>query len=486
MDKNKLAQLQAQLDAAKKNVAANQQKVDELQEKLDAINIRLDRAQRDYQYAKATYDHDRYEFESLRAGGSSSAAEKGEAVAELEKRLIELDLRGPEADRPSAPASQKELEQYTGQVATIAKQIEELHTEETRLQKLLDTQSRRALTKDYFRNAPLLDFMAPTLKVQQLILPNVVDDVNFIRVPKMDRCGTCHLGDRQEGLRESTRSRSRRIRICRPTSAATRRIRSTGSAAPCATRGWGSRSASATRRTRRATRSRRRSGRRTYHWEEPHLWDYPMLPKKMTEASCAKCHKQQVYVPKAENLNLAYATYERAGCYACHKTKGFDTDVKKPGPILTKIDSKLTADWVKTWIRNPQGRQAGHLDAARLVQLELQLAGGRGPQRGRDQRGRPRICSPTPRSTSSPSRTRRAATRQPASGSSRGSRRPIAGSAAWAATWSAKARAKRPARAAPSASRWRTSATRRPTSGCSTGCAIRSTTTRAPTCRTCA
>ena len=47
------------------------------------------------------------------------------------------------------------------------------------------------------------------------------------------------------------------------------------------------------------------------------------------------------------------ATYERAGCYACHKTRGFDTStMKKPGPILTKIDSKLTKDWVKTWIRN--------------------------------------------------------------------------------------------------------------------------------------
>ena len=73
----------------------------------------------------------------------------------------------------------------------------------------------------------------------------------------------------------------------------------------------------------------------------------------MTEASCAKCHKQQVYIPKADKLNLAYATFERAGCYACHKTKGFE-NVKKPGPILTKIDSKLSQDWVKNWIRNPQ------------------------------------------------------------------------------------------------------------------------------------
>ena len=50
-----------------------------------------------------------------------------------------------------------------------------------------------SLVKDYFRDAPLLDFMAPTLKVQQVITPNIVDDVNFTRVPKMDRCMTCHL-----------------------------------------------------------------------------------------------------------------------------------------------------------------------------------------------------------------------------------------------------------------------------------------------------
>src|ERR1700756_5619986 len=39
VDRNKLQQLQAQLAAAEKNVAANQQKVNELQKKLDDINI---------------------------------------------------------------------------------------------------------------------------------------------------------------------------------------------------------------------------------------------------------------------------------------------------------------------------------------------------------------------------------------------------------------------------------------------------------------
>ena len=53
--------------------------------------------------------------------------------------------------------------------------------------------------KDYFRNAPLLDFMAPTLTVRQIVTPNVVDDVNFARVAKMDRCTTCHLAIDRRG-----------------------------------------------------------------------------------------------------------------------------------------------------------------------------------------------------------------------------------------------------------------------------------------------
>ncbi|MGE4056381.1 MAG: c-type cytochrome, partial [Vicinamibacterales bacterium] len=43
----------------------------------------------------------------------------------------------------------------------------------------------------------------------------------------------------------------------------------------------------------------------------------------------------------------------RAGCYACHVTRGFE-NLRKPGPTLTKITAKLTPDWVETWLRNPR------------------------------------------------------------------------------------------------------------------------------------
>ena len=78
-----------------------------------------------------------------------------------------------------------------------------------------------------------------------------------------------------------------------------------------------------------------------------------MLPNGMAEASCRKCHQGEVFVPGAEKLNVAYGMYERAGCYACHNTAGF-ADLRKPGPDLTRVASKLDEDWVANWIRDPR------------------------------------------------------------------------------------------------------------------------------------
>src|SRR5471032_999987 len=90
VDKNKLGQLTTAEDAAKKNVAANQKKVDDLQAKLKDADNALFRATTAFQTMKATYDQDRYDFEATRANGLSSAAKKGELAKDEERRLTEL------------------------------------------------------------------------------------------------------------------------------------------------------------------------------------------------------------------------------------------------------------------------------------------------------------------------------------------------------------------------------------------------------------
>ncbi len=350
VDKTKLQQLEAQRKAAEQNVAANQKKVDELQDKLKDANNQLYRATTDYQAMKATYDQDRYDFEASRANNLSSATKKGEAAAEEAKRLEELNLAMEKADADKADI-QKQLGQYTGQVASIQKQIEELTAEQTRLNKRLDVIAPSA--KDYVLNAPLIDFMAPTLKIQQIILPNVVDDVNFIRVPKMDRCQTCHLAIDKKGYEKYPQPFTTHPRLDLYLGGSSAHpIDKTG--CTVCHEGMGQSVSFRDAAHAPANPKQMEEWEKKYGWEQPHLWDYPMLPTSMTQASCAKCHKQQVYIPNADSLNLAYATFERAGCYACHKTKGFDTNMRKPGPILTKIQSKLRPEWVKNWIRNPR------------------------------------------------------------------------------------------------------------------------------------
>jgi mono/diheme cytochrome c family protein len=350
VDKSKLQQLEARRKAAEQNVAANQKKVDELQDKLADANNKLFRATTDYQTMKATYDQDRYDFEASRANGSSGVAKKGQVADEEAKRLADLNLAMEKADADKGEI-QKQLGQYTGQVTTIQKEIDELTAEQTRLNKRLDVIAPSI--RDYVLNAPLLDFMAPTLKIQQIILPNVVDDVNFIRVPKMDRCQTCHLAIDKKGYEKYPQPFTTHPQLDLYLGGSSPHpIDKTG--CTVCHEGMGQSVSFRDAAHAPANAKQMEEWEKKYGWEQPHLWDYPMLPTSMTEASCAKCHKQQVYLPHADSLNVAYATFERAGCYACHKTKGFDTNMRKPGPILTKIQSKLRPEWVKNWIRNPR------------------------------------------------------------------------------------------------------------------------------------
>ncbi len=365
IDQNKLKQLQAQEKAAQQTIVANRQKVDDLQAKLADANIRLGRATTQAQFAKATYDHDRYDFESARVAGAADAASKQQLVADEEKQVSNLNLQVEKITAERA-AIQKDLDQYVGQATTIQKQIDDMGAEAGRIQKQAEVLAPSVL-KDYFRNAPLLDFMAPTIKIQQIILPNVVDDVNFTRVPKMDRCTTCHQAiDKKDapncGTPQQPPCWAKAPQPFKPHPNLSVYL---GGDSPhpidkigCTVchEGMGQSVSFTGAAHMPADNKQKEEWEKNYGWEEPHLWDYPMLPTKMTEASCVKCHKQQVYVPNAPNLSLAYGTFERAGCYACHKTKGFDAgpDIKRPGPILTKIDAKLSQDWVKTWIRNPR------------------------------------------------------------------------------------------------------------------------------------
>jgi len=350
VDANKIKQLEAQRAAAEKNAQANQARIDELQDQIDDKNAEIYRVQAQAQVAKANLDAAKYDYEEARLQGARNIEREGEEVARLTQQFTDLDLQVQRLIAERAKL-QAELGKYTGAIVAANAQLVELTAEQTRLQKLLAAIQPNFI-KNYVQNAPLLDFMAPTLKIAQVITPNVVDDVNFTRVPKMDRCMTCHLAIDRRGYEKYPQPYRTHPNLEVYLAGNSPHPLDQVGCTVCH-EGMGQSVSFVDAAHYPSNEKQREEWEQTYGWEEPHLWDYPMLPTNMTQASCAKCHRQEVYVPHADSLTKAYTTLERAGCYACHKIRGFE-DERKPGPILTKIDSKLTKDWVKNWIRNPR------------------------------------------------------------------------------------------------------------------------------------
>ena len=350
VDQAQLAELQSRRAQAEQEVAQSQDQISVLEGRLEELEADLFLTNQDFQTTKAVYDAERYEFEELQEEHPEQAVDARVEIDEMFERWLELGL---EVERLTASRDgvRDEIGGFTGRLAEVDAELRELTSETDRLgERVSDLEP--SLVNDLFLNAPLLDFMAPTITVRQVITPGIVDDVNFTRVVKMDRCTTCHLAIDREGYEEYPQPFRTHSNLAAYVGSASPHPAGQVGCTVCH-EGMGQ---SLTFRHSSHTPvgdEQTHAWEENFDWEEPHLWDFPMLPTEMTEASCAKCHEDAMFVPEGPKLTMAYGLYERAGCYACHKSEGFE-GLRKPGPNLTKIGVKLEADWVASWIRDPR------------------------------------------------------------------------------------------------------------------------------------
>ena len=350
IDQERLQQLNAERAQAEQQLAANQAQVASLEDQLADVEADYYLTNQEYNFLKADYDVERYAYEELREEHPEEAEEVRPAIEDMYDRWVEL---GIEVEELTARRDdlRGQIGEYTGGVADADNEIRELTAEATRLaERVADLEVD--FIGDVLLNAPLLDFMAPNLTIQQTITPNVVDELNFIRFQKMDRCTSCHIAIDREGYEGYPQPYTTHPNLETYVGSASPHPLATTGCTVCH-EGMGQSIGFVHASHTPDSEEQMHAWEEQYGWHVPHLWDYPMLPASMTEASCAKCHTDTVYVPEAETLNTAYGLYERAGCYACHTTTGF-TDLRKPGPNLTRIASKLTPEWVTSWIRDPR------------------------------------------------------------------------------------------------------------------------------------
>jgi cytochrome c2 len=348
--------LQAELARASAEESEQRRAIAAAQKTLDAAAADLYRDDQTYRFKKAELDTARYELEEAKdSGGPSAIRRKERAFNELteEVRRAQLKLQETTARRDKAKG---EVEKYGAAADAAEKKIKELTAGYN-----LAAQKVKSLQKDAVfkaRNAPVLDMVNPSIKVQQVILPDLYNDVNFMKIPRVDRCETCHLAadkrgytpDRVPGLPEVFQSHSDLALIA-----------SSDSAHPYSEFGCTSCHGGRDRSTsffhtahQPSSEAEAHAWKKKYGWELDEFVEMPITPIIYAQSGCYRCHMREVNFPSAPRLDAGLRVIESIGCWGCHRIKGLeDQKLPKVGPSLQKIAGKVTADWAIRWIANP-------------------------------------------------------------------------------------------------------------------------------------
>jgi cbb3-type cytochrome oxidase cytochrome c subunit/uncharacterized protein YlxW (UPF0749 family) len=316
------------------------------------------KADQKFRFKKAEFEARRYEYEESVAVHGKEGAKKEEE--KLKDTQTELDHLSAELDKVNAKkaAIDGSVEKYTKQIDDLEKQKSKLTTKLDRL-----ARKRQGLIPSIagvFRNLPLVDFIGPSIKIQQVVVDNIYEDLNFTRVPRVDRCMTCHASIAQEGYEAGTDipnyGKIEQPFVSHPNF---KLFVGTDSKHPMETFGCTGCHLGRGRSTDfvgavhvPADEKEKKRWEEDLHWHKMQHWEYPMYTREMVEASCVKCHQGAAQIPEGKKINVARYLFIENGCHGCHLTKGFE-NLPKIGPNLEHISSKVTKDWAFKWIKNP-------------------------------------------------------------------------------------------------------------------------------------
>jgi len=98
---------------------------------------------------------------------------------------------------------------------------------------------------------------------------------------------------------------------------------------------------------------------KAHGWVE--YWPEPMLRGNAVQATCQTCHGEVQHLRGGNLLAKGSKLVEKYGCYGCHKIAGYE-DLRKVGPELTKVATKVNYTWMVDWLQDPKG----YVESARM------------------------------------------------------------------------------------------------------------------------
>ena len=349
-------ELEKKLAAAKENYISRSNEVGSIEKTLTDAQTKFYKANMDFQGQKAMIDEIKFLVESENVHDSSHEQDHrkdyDKALAKLDelkliKENYEIEIKDNEEKLKDLKNELKKIQDERDFI------LRDVNIADGKL-KLLDRSRMSFLNKigDIVRDLPILDFMDPYYKVNQIVVKDVHYDVNFTTMPVVDRCTSCHLGisdpDFTNVEQPFTTHPDLELYL---TSASPHPLESFGCTSCHAGRSRGTSFLSSAHTPN--SPEQKHEWEQKFDWEKIHHWLQPMLPKKYTEANCFKCHMNTSDLAGAEKLNMGLTLVDKSGCNGCHVAGNWPSS-GKTGPDLRKINEKLSPDWVAKWIKNPR------------------------------------------------------------------------------------------------------------------------------------
>ena len=354
--REQVAAAEESLSARKDDVAAAGREVDRLKARFDIVNSR-------FQNVKAEMERARYRDEQAAASVDGLALNSERTARALER--WEGEFAGASVAQEEAQIA---LDQAQAALTSFQDDVRAATRTRDQLSREADLLMRRLTRMDpefsplgvkvanVIRDLPILDLAQPTLKVNQVVLPDIKENLNFAQVPRVDRCVTCHQGVERADLEG----------VENPHGAHPRLALFVASDSPHPLEEFGCTSCHGGRG--RATdfygtvhvpdsSDQEHDWEERLGWKEYHLWEEPMHPLRYAEAGCYQCHSGQTQVRGADQLNYGLALVEQAGCYSCHQIDSFERSLQR-GPSLRHVADKITPDFAFQWIKDPAAFRA--------------------------------------------------------------------------------------------------------------------------------
>jgi mono/diheme cytochrome c family protein len=351
IDSAKLKEMNQKMADGQKIVDQRVKEISKAEKELDTIKAKLTKQNIDNGVFNADSTEVNFKYESSLAHGDKKSAEKYLKKLQKLKNDFDLGKDNLKALQASEKLAISKIEELKKEVLSAEKENKEI----TGKLELLEMAKKQAAFDPIFalRNMPFLDFLDPTIKIQQIVIDNVTDDRYFRQVPKVDRCITCHTFIDKTGFEKEKNPFKTHPKLDLMVGIESPHpMKKTGCTSCHGGEGHRVNDFNSVAHMPNDEKQEKEWVKK-YSWHEPHKVPQPMFKRSQTEAGCVKCHSGVDLIPKATVLNEGRMGIEKFGCYACHKIEGWEHR-RKPGPSLEKISSKVDKEWFKSWVWSPK------------------------------------------------------------------------------------------------------------------------------------